>query len=164
VRQDAGGRGSLACPLAEAPYGWRADPSVPAFPDDKALIVFDGDCVLCSACAGFIRKRDGARAFRFATAQSPLGQALYRHYGLDRQKFATNLLLVGGRADGKRDTLVLTGLLIGGRRRLLRLLRLPPRGLADGAYDAVAANRHRLFGRRARCMMPPPEWRERFLG
>ena len=28
-----------------APYSYRADPAVPDFPDDKALIVFDGVCV-----------------------------------------------------------------------------------------------------------------------
>jgi predicted DCC family thiol-disulfide oxidoreductase YuxK len=164
VRERASGRGSLASRLAEAPYGYRTDPGVPAFPDDKALVVFDGVCVLCSAFARFILKRDRARAFRFATAQSPLGQALYRHYGLDQQNFETNLLVVGGRAYGRLDTLVLTGALIGGRWRLLALLRLLPHALADRVYDAVAANRYRLFGRRARCMIPPPEWRERFLG
>jgi predicted DCC family thiol-disulfide oxidoreductase YuxK len=107
--------GSVSQRLAgQAPYSYRSDPSVPPFPDDRALLVFDGVCVLCSASARFILKRDHAWRFRFATAQSPLGQALFRHYGLDAQTFETNLLLVEGRAYAKLDTVVVAG----SRRRL----------------------------------------------
>ena len=88
--------------LSEAvPYSYRADPAVPAFPDDKALVVFDGVCVLCSGFAKFILKRDKTLAIRLATAQSPLGQALYRHYGLDAVEFESNLVLADGRAYAK---------------------------------------------------------------
>jgi predicted DCC family thiol-disulfide oxidoreductase YuxK len=74
----------ISCRLAAAaPYSYRTDPAVPAFPDDKVLVVFDGVCVLCSGLAKFILKRDRASAFRLTTAQSRLGEALYRHYGLD---------------------------------------------------------------------------------
>jgi predicted DCC family thiol-disulfide oxidoreductase YuxK len=78
------------------PYSYRADPAVPAFPDDKALVVFDGVCVLCSGFAKFILKRDKAFAIRLATAQSSLGQALYRHYGLDANEFESSLVLADG--------------------------------------------------------------------
>ena len=147
----------------KVPYSYRSDPSVPPFPDDTALLVFDGVCVLCSATARFILKRDQARRFRFATAQSELGQALFRHYGLDAQTFETNLVLVEGRAYGKLDTVVVAGTQLGGVWRTLSLLRLLPRSVADWLYDGVARNRYRLFGRTEHCMMPPPAWRDRFI-
>src|SRR5688500_1824381 len=88
--------------MSDAPaYSYHGDPAVPAFPDDKALVVFDGVCVLCSGFARFILKRDRDFAFRLATAQSPLGQALFRHYGLDAREFETNLVLADGLAYGK---------------------------------------------------------------
>jgi predicted DCC family thiol-disulfide oxidoreductase YuxK len=150
--------------LAEAaPYSYRADPAVPAFPDDKVLVVFDGVCVLCSRFARFILKRDRAFAFRMTTAQSPLGQALYRHYGLDTEEFETNLVIAGGRPYAKLDSVAMTGARLGGVWRALALLRLLPRPLADWLYDRVAQNRYALFGRTDSCMIPPPEWRERFL-
>ena len=150
--------------LAEAaPYSYRADPAVPAFPDDKVLVVFDGVCVLCSGFARFILKRDRAFAFRMTTAQSLLGQALYRHYGLDTGEFETNLVIADGRAYGKLDSVAVTGARLGGAWRALALLRLLPRPLADWLYDRVAQNRYALFGRTGSCMIPPPEWRERFL-
>jgi predicted DCC family thiol-disulfide oxidoreductase YuxK len=150
--------------LAAAPaYSYRADPAVPAFPDDKVLVVFDGVCMLCSGFARFILKRDGASAFRLTTAQSPLGQALYRHYGLDTEEFETNLVIADGRAYAKLDSVAVAGARLGGPWRTLALLRLLPRPLADWLYDRVAQNRYALFGRTDSCMIPPPEWRERFL-
>jgi predicted DCC family thiol-disulfide oxidoreductase YuxK len=149
---------------AARPYSYRSDPAVPAFPDDKALVVFDGVCVLCSSFARFILKRDKSFAFRLATAQSPLGQAIYRHYGLDAQEFESNLVLVEGRAYVKLDTVVVVAELLGGPWRALAVLRLLPRILGDLVYDRVARNRYALFGRTEHCMLPPPEWRDRFIG
>jgi predicted DCC family thiol-disulfide oxidoreductase YuxK len=147
-----------------AAYSYRTDPAVPPFPDDKALVVFDGVCVLCSAFARFILKRDRAFAFRLATAQSPLGQALYRHYGLDAETFDSNLVLADGRAHAKLDTVAAVGMRLAGPWRLLAVSSLLPRALGDWLYDRVARNRYRLFGRTDSCMMPPPQWRDRFLG
>jgi predicted DCC family thiol-disulfide oxidoreductase YuxK len=146
-----------------APYSYRADPGVPPFPGDKALIVFDGVCVLCSGFARFIVKCDKAFSFRLATAQSPLGQALFRHYGLATDDFETNLVIADGRAYAKLDTVAVAGARLGGFWRIAALLRLLPRPLADWLYDRVARNRYRLFGRTEACMMPPPEWRDRFI-
>jgi predicted DCC family thiol-disulfide oxidoreductase YuxK len=155
---------SLSRRLSQAPpYSYRSDPAVPAFPDDKALVVFDGVCVLCSGFAKFILKRDAAFAFRLTTAQSPLGQALYRHYGLDTRQFETNLVLADGRAFCKLDSVAATGERLGGMWRALALLRLVPRPLADWLYDRIATNRYALFGRTESCMMPPPQWRDRFI-
>jgi predicted DCC family thiol-disulfide oxidoreductase YuxK len=150
--------------LAEAtPYSYRADPAVPRFPDDKAVLVFDGVCVLCSGFAKFLLRHDKSFAFRFVTAQSPLGQALFRHYGLAADDFETNLVIADGRAYAKLETVMIAGARLGGPWRLLSALRAIPQPLADWIYDRIARNRYRLFGRAEACMMPPPEWRDRFI-
>jgi len=155
---------SLSQRLSQAPpYSYRSDPAVPAFPDDKALVVFDGVCVLCSGFARFILKRDRDFAFRLATAQSPLGQALFRHYGLDTEAFETNLVLADGLPYGKLDTVAVVGERLAGPWRAFRLLRLLPRFFADWLYDCIARNRYALFGRTEPCMIAPPEWRDRFI-
>ena len=63
-----------------ADYSYRDDPSVPAFADDRPLILFDGECVFCSGWVQFLLKRDKEKRYRFIVAQTPLGEALYRHY------------------------------------------------------------------------------------
>ena len=159
-----GVRASVSQRLAQAkPYSYRCDPSVPDFPDDKALIVFDGVCVLCTGSARFVIERDAALAFRFATTQSPLGQALFRHYGLDTDTFQTNLVLIDGRPYGKLDSVAVVCARLGGIWRLLSALRFIPRPVADWLYDRIALNRYTLFGRTDHCMIPPPEWRTRFV-
>lgn len=160
----AAGRTSVSARLAAArPYSYRDDPSVPPFPDDRTLLVFDGVCVLCSGTAQFILKRDRSARFRFATAQSAIGQALFRHYGLDADSFETNLVLHEGRAYGKLDSVLVAASLLGGVWRVASVLGLLPRRVADAFYDLVARNRYRLFGRTEQCMLPPPEWRSRFI-
>jgi predicted DCC family thiol-disulfide oxidoreductase YuxK len=159
----AGGSASRRIAQA-APYSYRADAGVPNFPDDGPLLVFDGVCVMCCWTARFVYRHDRRRRFRYATAQSPLGQALFRHYGLDTETLETNIVLSQGRAYGKLDSVIVAGLLIGGVWRVFEVLRLLPRWLADWIYDRIARNRYRLFGRTDICMMPPPEWRERFIG
>jgi predicted DCC family thiol-disulfide oxidoreductase YuxK len=155
---------SLSQRLSEAaPYSYRTEPAVPPFPDDKALIVFDGVCVLCTGWVRFVIERDEAQAFRFATTQSALGQALFRHYGLDTETFETNLVLVDGRAYGKLDSVVAVGACLGSGWRLLAVLRAIPRPVADWLYDRIAKNRYSLFGRTDACMIPPPEWHARFI-
>jgi len=146
-----------------APYSYRADPDVPPFPDDKALVVFDGVCVLCSGFARFILKRDPHFAFRLTTAQSLVGQALFRHYGLDTETLETNLVLIEGRPYVKLDTVAAVAGQLGGAWRLACVLRVIPRPVGGWLYDRIACNRYRLFGRHEYCMMPEPQWRERFI-
>jgi predicted DCC family thiol-disulfide oxidoreductase YuxK len=146
------------------PHSYRSDPAVPAFPDDKPLVVFDGVCVLCSGLAKFILRHDRGFAFRLVTAQSPVGQALMRHYGLDPQAFETNLVLVDGHAHAKLDSVAVVGEQLGGAWRAFVLLRLLPGRLGDWLYDRVAQSRYALFGRAEHCMLAAPQWRDRFLG
>lgn len=146
------------------PYSYRDDPAVPAFPDDRRLIVFDGDCVLCSGWADFVIRHDPGMRFRLAAAQSPLGQALYRHYGVMQDgDYASNLLLEDGRLYTKsRGTLrMLAGL--GFPWSLAVALRIVPERLLDWLYDIVARRRLGWFGRRSACYRPTPADEGRFL-
>ena len=43
------------------------------------------------------------------------------------------------------------------------VFRLIPRGLRDAAYDWIARNRYRWFGRQDTCRLPKPEERHKFI-
>ena len=148
-------------------YSYRNAPEVPPFPDEKPLIVFDGVCILCSGFVRFVVARDPHATFRFVSAQSPLGQALLRHYDLDTDDFETNLLIADGRAHGKLDAITgvmdLLGDGLGGIWRVALLARLLPRPLRDWLYDRIARNRYALFGRTDTCIVPDASWRARVL-
>lgn len=144
-------------------YSWRRDPAVPRFPDEHPLIVFDGVCVLCSANAQFVLRRDRERCFRLTTAQGPLGQALYRHFGLPTSTYETMLVLQDGRLLTESEAALRIAEGLGWPWRAAGVLRLVPRPLRDGLYRLVARNRYRLFGRREQCWLPATGDRDRLL-
>ena len=135
---------------------------LPELPD-QPLIVFDGVCVLCSRFARFVVERDAERVFRFTTAQGALGQALFRHYGLNTIDFETNIVIVGGQAFGELDAVAAVMAQLPRPWRWLTLMKLIPEPLSGWLYRRVALNRYRLFGKTEQCMVPPVDWRDRFI-
>ncbi len=146
-----------------APYSYRHSLDVPPFPDDRPLLLFDGVCVLCSAFARFVARRDRAGRFRFTAAQSRLGSALLHHYGLTLENPETNLLILDGRALGKLEAYAAIMRLLGRPWSAFRIVLWLPQFLRDWLYDRIAANRYALFGRRQICITPDASWRERVL-
>ncbi len=149
--------------MQPAPYGYRTDPAVPAFADDRPIIVFDGHCALCTGWVRFVMARDTARRFRFLPAQSPLGHALYVHYGLDPEDFETNILLSGGRAWFKLEGSIRMAEILGFPWSAAALLRFLPERWQRALYDVVARNRLSFFGRHDACHRPAPADADRFL-
>ena len=150
--------------MQKTPYSYRTDPAVPPFPDDRPIIVFDGFCALCTGWAALVLKYDRCERYRLVTAQSELGQALYRHYGLDSVEFESNLLIEGGvlylRSTGSLR--MIAGL--GGAWRAVRIFSAVPLPVRDWFYELVARNRLRWFGRRRQCYTPTAAERRRFIG
>src|ERR1700692_1732591 len=140
-----------------AAFSYRQDPTVPVFPDDRPIIIFDGHCVLCSGWANFVLRHDHQGKYRLLAAQSRLRRALYLHWGLDPDDYQTNILLADGFAWLKSE----------GSIRMAESLRLPwslaamfrvmPLSVRGWLYGLVAKNCFRLFGRRETCYLPPVE-------
>jgi predicted DCC family thiol-disulfide oxidoreductase YuxK len=130
----------------------------------KKLIVFDGTCVLCSGFFRFVLKRDPARKFHFATAQSALGEALYAHYGLKSGDYDTNLVILNGRLHREIDALAAVLREIGGAWRMGAIVAWLPAPAKTFIYNRIARNRYALFGRREVCYLPTPDLQARFLG
>jgi predicted DCC family thiol-disulfide oxidoreductase YuxK len=137
-------------------------PSLPAddVPDD--LILFDGDCVLCSGWVNFVIRRDAAERFRFAAIQSPYGRRLAERFGIDRDNPETNAAFMDGRAYFKSDSTLAVLIDLPGWG-WTRFAYLVPKRIRDFVYDGVARNRYRLFGRRDTCLAPTPDLTSRFL-
>lgn len=127
------------------------------------LIVFDGECVLCSGFFRFMLRRDHEARFQYALAQSDLGTRLYEALNLPTGDFETNLVIVDGRIHQKLDAFAHAMRAIGWPWRLLSGLRFLPAALKDPAYSAIARNRYSLFGRYQTCMIPDGELRARFV-
>ena len=128
------------------------------------LIVFDGVCVLCSGFARSVVRLDRDQKFRFATAQSPLGEALYRKYGLRTDIYETNIVIIDGVAYQRLDSLIAVFDALGWPWRAVRVLKLLPRPVRDWLYGMIARNRYALFGQKANCDIPSAALRARIIG
>jgi len=149
--------------MVRAAYSYRGDPAVPNFPDDHPVIVFDGYCVLCSGWVRFILSRDHAARYRLLPAQSPIGHALYVHYGLDPENYETYILIADGGAAFKSEATIQMAEGLGFPWSLAGAFRILPLSLRDRIYNWVARNRFRFFGRRTSCYRPDAQYAARFL-
>lgn len=144
-------------------YSYRTDQTVPQFMDDKPIIVFDGVCALCSGWVDFVLRHDKVGRYRFLSAQSTLGKAIYVHYGLDPSNYETNILIDQGVAWFRLDGSVRMAEGLGFPWRLAFVFKLLPRPMKDALYHLIARNRYRWFGRRTTCYMPSDQFQDRFL-
>ena len=141
--------------MPHQPYSYRSDPAVPAFDDGEPLIIFDGHCVLCSSGVQFMLARDPNGTSRFAAIQEPVPQALYRHYGLNADRFDTFMVLSGGIPHVKWQGVLAAALTMPAPWRWLAAPgRLVPNIIGDRLYDWVQRNRIGWFGARETCFRP----------
>jgi len=127
------------------------------------IIVFDAECILCSANAQFVLRHDRARRFRLASMQNEAGAALYRHFGIDPANPETLIVVEGEEALRDSDAVLAIYAGLGWPWKTLSLLRFVPRALRDPLYLWIARNRYRIFGRRETCWVPPPDYADRVL-
>ncbi len=130
---------------------------------DKNVIVFDGECVLCSGFFNLVVRNDKAKAFYFMTAQSKAGELLYAHYGLKPQDYDTNLVILNGRLFERMHGFFEVMQLLGYPWRVINVMRFLPNRFLDWFYYRIARNRYRLFGKRESCLVPDAEVRARFI-
>jgi predicted DCC family thiol-disulfide oxidoreductase YuxK len=126
------------------------------------VILFDGDCVLCSQGAHFVHRHDKAMRFKLTAIQSPFGRELAQRFGIDADTPQTYAVVMDGRAYFRSDaTIALLKALPGWR--WATALQIFPRPLRDWVYDRVARNRYQWFGRRDQCWAGDPQFRARIL-
>lgn len=127
------------------------------------IILFDAECVLCSANAVFVLKHDKAGHFRLASMQGDAGAEICRRHGMDPSDPVSILVVDGPTVRRDSDAVLHIYEKLGLPWRLVRVFRLVPAWLRDPVYRWVARNRYRWFGKRTSCWAPPPEYRERVL-
>lgn len=135
--------------------------SAAAFPGP--IVLFDAECVLCSANAQFILKHDRQARFRLASMQSEIGQLLYQRHGMDPNDPVSLLVVEGDRIRQDSDAVLSIYEKLGFPWSLAGGFRIVPAALRDPVYRFIARNRYRLFGRRDSCWIAPERYRNRIL-
>lgn len=128
------------------------------------IIVFDTDCVLCSAWVHFVLRNEQDNTTCFVSAWSEEGAALAGQHGLTVQELDTTYLVV---SEGQGLTHSDAGLAITRKLRwpwrALAVFAVVPRPVRDWVYSVVARNRYRWFGHAKGCFLPPEADTHRFV-
>jgi predicted DCC family thiol-disulfide oxidoreductase YuxK len=140
-------------------------------PAEHPIVFFDGVCALCNGFVDFVMARDRRGRFRVAALQGETAAAMgameaqpgHSSAAGDSDPMRSILLRDGGRWYRKSDAALRVVAGLDGAWKLTRPLLWIPRNLRDTAYDFIARNRYRWFGKREACRMPTPSERERFL-
>jgi len=118
----------------------------------RNLIVYDGECALCSGFVRFVVRHDHGKRFGLVTAQSELGRMLYVKVGLSPDAMQTSLTIVNGQTHVKLGAFAAAMNAIGWPWKILALAWPVPRRSGDFLYDRIAENR-RMFNP-GRCPIP----------
>ncbi len=127
------------------------------------IIFFDGHCALCNGFVDFIQSRDRRGQFHYAPLQ---GATYAARVGISDggNDWMRSIVLSDSLGLHRKSDAVLRVLSgLGGLWRCLGVLRACPRPLRDLAYDFIARNRYRWFGKRETCRLPSQSEANRFL-
>jgi predicted DCC family thiol-disulfide oxidoreductase YuxK len=126
------------------------------------IIVFDGVCNFCNRIIQLIIRHDPTAQIHFAAQQSEVGEKLIKDLAI-KESSNSVLFVKDGLVYYQSDAVIEIAKLLTGWPSLFRYTIIVPRFIRNYIYQLVAANRYRLFGKQAQCMVPKEEEKGRFL-
>jgi predicted DCC family thiol-disulfide oxidoreductase YuxK len=132
------------------------------------LVLYDGVCGLCSRLLQFLLTHDRRRVFAFASLQSATGRAVVEGLGGDPTELTSFYVLANYRTRNSRifarsNAALFVASQLGWPWKAAVIARVLPGAVLDRAYNVIARNRYRVFGRFEQCLAPRPEFRGRFI-
>src|SRR5215468_4391022 len=126
------------------------------------ILFYDGVCGLCNRFVRFVLHHDGRDFFRFASLHSSFASRILERHGtsaalLDTLYIVVDLEQPAERVLARSDAVAYVLHELGGGWHLLsHLWKLLPPTIRDAAYNFVARNRYRVFGKFDACPLPDP--------
>ena len=130
-------------------------------PNYDNVIFFDGYCGLCNGFVDFVMSIDKEEKFKFSPLQSDFAQK-----NLPPEMTAnldSVVFLQQGKTYRKSKAVIRILEDMGGIWKFATIGKVMPEKLLNSAYDLVAKNRYKLFGKKETCRLPTPAERARFI-
>lgn len=126
---------------------------------NKALLIYDDQCMLCHSSLQFILRRDNKDKFRITSFQSSIAQQF-----MNSKMSQTVVLIYQNQTYIKSRAVIQTLSLLGRKWKTLAIiLQLFPTFLADFFYNIVAKYRYQWFGKLTKCSVPNNDWRKKLI-
>ena len=136
---------------------------IPQIIQQHDIILFDAICVICNGWAKFLIQNDHQKKFKLASVQSPLGEAILKHYGMSTEHYTTMVVILNGQRYLESTALLKVMQHLGRPFSLMRAGYFMPRLWRDYLYRRVALNRYQLFGITNQCLIPSADNQQHFL-
>jgi predicted DCC family thiol-disulfide oxidoreductase YuxK len=134
-------------------------------PDNvKAVVLFDGECVLCNRAVTLMLRLDRGCGIKIASQNSAIGQRLMTIAGFSPSERASMVVVSREGLHTESDAVIEVATALGLPFSLLRVGRLIPSKVRDAVYSWVARNRYRWFGKTTECGLIPRDRKDIFFG
>lgn len=129
----------------------------------QSVVFFDGVCNLCNGAVQFIIRHDKRNTFKFAALQSDEGIKLLKEVGYQSVAPDTILLLHKGKLYSRSTAALKIARELNGLWPMLYASMVIPKFIRDAAYNLIARNRYKIWGKQDSCWIPTPELKAKFL-
>jgi predicted DCC family thiol-disulfide oxidoreductase YuxK len=117
------------------------------------IILYDGECGLCSRTVRFIRARDKKQIFGYVPLQSEDARQIAGSETIMITDLNTVIYIANGRFYYRSEAAIRVLMKIGGFYTLSAVFLIIPKRVRDSIYNYVAVNRHRWFGKEEHCSL-----------
>jgi len=133
----------------------------------QSVLLFDGECGLCTRIVQLVLRADRKRTLRFASLQSDFARkVIARHPELravDSVAWLESRAALDYQVSIRSEAALRLARYLGFPWSLFGLARVIPRAVRDGVYDWIARRRRRWFGLAVSCEYPTPEQQTRMV-
>jgi predicted DCC family thiol-disulfide oxidoreductase YuxK len=133
----------------------------------QSVLLFDGECGLCTRIVQLVLRADRKRTLRFASLQSDFARkVIARHPELravDSVAWLESRAALDYQVSIRSEAALRLARYLGFPWGLFGLARVIPRPVRDRVYDWIARRRHRWFGPAVSCEYPTPEQQTRMV-
>ena len=128
---------------------------------DKALLLYDGVCVLCQKSVVWLINKDHKGLIQFSSLQ---GETAKAHLSAQELQVMSSLVLIYNQKQYHKSSAFLKLMqLLNWPYKGLYVFMLVPKFIRNALYDVIAKNRYKWYGKHASCWLPNAADKWRFL-
>ena len=124
------------------------------------IIIFDGNCVLCSSFYKWLLKNDKKNCFLFTNIQS---EFYSKNSNIDKSKDSISVILNNNKILYESDAVAYIFKKTKTQLAIRILISIFPKFISNFFYKIVAKNRYKIFGKKDSCYVPTEEELKKFI-
>jgi predicted DCC family thiol-disulfide oxidoreductase YuxK len=127
------------------------------------IVFFDGVCNLCNSTVQFLLRIDKKHRLKFGSLQGEAAKKILPAYHIQPAVLTSIVFIHQNKAYTESSAVLEIFRATGGIWTLLYIFKIIPAFLRNNFYRLIARYRYKWFGKKDQCIVPKPEYKNRFL-